>query len=347
MKKCATIFGILFAVLLVCFAASVAATGVNENGFGVSVYGLNPIIGRLDGINTKLYNKDEEWVSNLAQSDTVTKIDLGIANAKTVIQTADVDWIEIYYKAGRTGIRFGAEIKNGTLYVREHAFFFMNFDFGNDSASVLEITLPEREYEKIELSAASGSIETQELIAKRFSAEIASGGANLSFFAEEIELSAASGTIIAENCTQNGENRKAKSISVDCASGNHTVRGFLTDKFDIDLASGNVTLEGISGKGDVDLASGNVCLDYAVWDNDLDIDAASGTVEARLPAESGAYVELDAASGGVTAELDGEKASFSRDSSGRVGGDNVHRVDIDLMSGKVRLLNRTAESAAE
>lgn len=338
MKKCAAIFGILFAVLLVCFAASVAATGVNEHGFSVSVYGWDPVVG-FDSVDTEMYDEGEEYLTNLAQSDTVTKIDLAVGNAKTVIQTADVELISVYYKAGRTGVRFGATVKNGTLYVREHAFFFMNFDLNNDSASTLEITLPEREYEKIELSSASGLIEARELTAGRFTAEIASGVGNFSVFAEEIELQAASGTITAENCTD----RRARLIEVDCASGSHTVRGFLTDAFDIDLASGNVTLEGISGKGNIDLASGNVRLDYANWDGDLDIDAASGSVEARLPAGSGAFVELDAMSGNVTAELDGDKASFSKDSSGRVGGGNVHHVNVDLASGKVKLLNRTEE----
>lgn len=333
MKKCAAVCAILFAVLLVCFTVSVAATGVGDEGFRVSFYGLNGRL-RFGDISTKVYQAGEEYVSSLARSETVKKIDLGISAAHAAVRVEDTDMIEVYYKAGRSGIRFGCEIRNETLTVREDAFFWTFFDLGGDP-SELELVLPAREYERIEFSAASGSIRAEDLICEKFSAGIASGAGNFRIFAEEIELSAASGAIVAENCTD----RAARSITVDCASGTHIIRGFAADTFDIDLASGNVTLEQISGKGNIDLASGNVYLDYAKWDGDLDIDAMSGTVEARLPAGSGAIVELEAMSGGVSAELDGERLNLRGDSSGKVGGGNMHRVNVDLASGSVKLLN--------
>lgn len=344
MKKCAAVCGILFAVLFVCFAVSVAATGINSEGFRVAVYGFGSFF-PFDDIPLDVYHTNEEYVANLAESDTVTKIDLGVSSSHVTITTAkEADMISVHYKAGRSGIRFGCSIRNGTLIVRENGFFMTLFDWGGDP-SELELVLPEREYEKINLSAASGSISAAELVSGKFTAEFASGSGNFSVFADEIRLSASSGSVALKNCRPD---RKASSIRLDSLSGNHTVEGFLSDEFDIDLASGVVTLTGISGKGNVDLASGHVQLDYALWDNDLDIDAASGKVEVRLPAESGAFVELDAASGGVSAELDGENASFRGDSSGKVGGGNMHRIDVDLASGSVKLMNlpdgETAES---
>lgn len=337
MKKCAIVCGILFAVLAVCFAVSVAATGVNQEGFRVSVYGFGGLSAfPFSDIPTEVYQTGEEYVANLAESDTVKKIDLGVSSSHVTITTEkDADMISVYYKAGRSGIRFGCTIRNGTLIVRENGFFMTFFDFNGDS-SELELVLPEREYEKVTLSAASGSISAQELVSEKFTAEFASGEGDFRVFADDIHLEVSSGSVTLQNCR---EDRKASSICLDALSGKHTVEGFLTDEFDIDLASGTVTMTGVSGKGNIDLASGNVRLDYAAWDDDLDIDAASGTVEVRLPAESGAFVELDAASGGVTAELDGETASFRGDSSGKVGGGNMHRVDVDLASGSVKLSN--------
>lgn len=341
MKKCAAVCGILFAVLFVCFAVSVAATGINKEGFRVSVYGFGGFGGfPFEDIATKVYQTGEEYVTNLAESETVKKIDLGVSSAHVTITTAkEADMIQVYYKAGRSGIRFGCSIRNGTLIVRESGFFMTLFDFSGDP-SELELILPEREYEKVTLCAASGSISAQELVSEKFTAEFASGAGDFRVFADDIHLAVSSGSVTIKNCRPD---RKASSIRLDSLSGNHTVEGFLSDEFDIDLASGVVTMTGISGKGNVDLASGKVRLDYAVWDDDLDIDAASGTVEVRLPAESGAFVELDAASGGVTAELDGETASFRGDSSGKVGGGNMHRIDVDLASGSVKLMNLPSE----
>lgn len=337
MRKCAAVCGILFAVLAVCFAVSVAATGVNQEGFRVSVYGFGGLSAfPFSDIPTEVYQTGEEYVANLAESDTVKKIDLGVSSAHVTITTAkEADMISVYYKAGRSGIRFGCSIRNGTLFVRENGFFMYLFDFGGNP-SELELILPEREYEKVTLSAASGNISAQELVSEKFTAEFASGAGDFRVFADDIHLEASSGSVTLKNCR---EDRKASMIRLDTLSGKHTVEGFLSDEFDIDLASGVVTMTGISGKGNIDLASGTVRLDYAVWDNDLDIDAASGTVEVRLPAESGAFVDVDAASGGVTAELDGETASFRGDSTGKVGGGNMHRVDVDLASGSVKLMN--------
>lgn len=337
MKKCAAVCGILFAVLFICFAVSVAATGVNQEGFRVSVYGFGGLSAfPFSDIPTEVYQTGEEYVANLAESNTVKKIDLGVSSSHVTITTAkEADMISVYYKAGRSGIRFGCTIRNETLIVRENGFFMTIFDFGGDP-SELELVLPEREYEKVTLSAASGSISAQELVSEKFTAEFASGSGDFRVFADDIHLEASSGSVTLKNCR---EDRKASSIRLDALSGKHTVEGFLTDEFDIDLASGTVTMTGVSGKGNIDLASGKVQLDYAVWDNELDIDAASGTVEVRLPAESGAFVELDAASGGVTADLDGETASFRGDSSGKVGGGNMHKVDVDLASGSVKLTN--------
>lgn len=340
MKKCAAVCGILFAVLLVCFAASVAATGVNSEGFRVSFYGFSGFFDGLDGTATQVYQVGEEFLSYLAESGSVKNIDLDIAAANVKITTSkEADMIRVYYKAGRSGVRFGCAVRNDTLVVRERGFFMYLFDFGG-KPSELELVLPEREYGDVSLSAASGKIFAEELICKDFDAAFASGSGDFSVFAEDISLSAASGSVTMKNClSESAEPRRVRSISLNCASGSHTVEGFLTDEFDIDLASGVVTMTGVSGEGDIDLASGNVRLEYAVWDRGLDIDAASGTVEVRLPRESGAFVELDAMSGGVTAELDGDSASFRKDSSGKVGGPNMQTVKVDLASGSVKLAN--------
>ncbi len=334
MKKCAAVFGIIFAVSLICFAVSVAATGT-DGGFGVSMSfpfshrsGWNPSYTRYYSMRETSEDVFEEMVQN---------IEVSTASAHTTIRTADVDKTTVKYKAGeRSGVFFGAEVQDGTLRVHENGMFYFNFfSLGEYSAAELEIILPEKEYGEVSVEAASGSISISDLISESFSAETASGQGVYRIFADEIRVQTASGSSELTNCTE----KKANSLRMESASGNHKVSGFQTESFRIETASGSVSAQGISGEGKVDIASGIVTLEYAQWDGDLNIDAASGSVDVTLPPDSGANVDLDAFSGGVHASLDGHKADFSHESGGTVGGDNVRKVDVDLMSGSVRLHN--------
>lgn len=333
MKKIAAIFGIIFAVSLVCFCISVAATGITGQGPLVAINGSDILrFGNWAPDYTRSYTAGETTTDNF--SENVNNIKIEIASAKTTVKTADTDTVTVNYTAGKTGMLFGASVKDGTLRVSETGLFFMMFSLGNDSGT-LDITLPEKNYGNISFSVASGSVSAGDLTADKFHAEVASGNGDYRVFAKDIDIDAASGSINLTNCTEN----KVNSLKIGCASGSHNISGYKADSFRIDTASGGVKAYGISGEGKIDIASGSVTLEYAEWDGSLNIDAASGIIDVKLPEGSGAAIDLDAMSGSVKFDLDGQSGSFSGDNSGTVGGANVHEADVDLASGSVKFHN--------
>ena len=201
--------------------------------------------------------------------------------------------------------------------------------------------LPEKEYEDVEIITASGNTDIEQLICKDFNSVVTSGNSKYEIFAPVISVKITSGYVEVNNCTEN----KAERIKLDSVSGNHTISGFRCDEFQFNSKSGCIKAEGVSGKGSADIVSGEIFIDYAEWDNDLKLNAVSGEFDITLPEDSGVEIDLDALSGEVEVELkeddgDTDKSTFSGESnSGELGGDNVHEVKIDLVSGEVSIHN--------
>lgn len=338
MKKALIISSIIFVVSIIAFGISVAATGLREGNFTVAI-GLD-----------KVFDKDFETDTDLGERTTkhfefiraAKDIEINISSADTLIEIADVDKIIVEYTGdNRRSIK--ANLDGDKLVVEEDINFvvtFINWSFGDDEAE-LKITLPRKEYDDVKLNAASGKIDINGLICNDFDANSASGNMNYRIFANDIKISTLSGCVELTNCTD----RRAKSLNMTSTSGDHSVSGFMTDKFALESMSGSISADGISGEGDIDITSGEIDLVYAQWDNELDIDAVSGSVDVTLPADSGVIVELSATSGGVDVDLTGETsgsatARLSGDSkSGVIGGSNVHAVEVDLISGDVDIHN--------
>ena len=210
-----------------------------------------------------------------------------------------------------------------------------------EKKSKLEVILPEKEYDDVEIITASGNTDIEQLICKDFNSVVTSGNSKYEIFAPIISVTTTSGYVEVNNCTEN----KAERIKLDSVSGNHTISGFRCDEFKFNSVSGCIKAEGVSGKGSADIVSGEIFIDYAEWDNNLKLNAVSGEFDITLPEDAGVEIDLDALSGEVEVELkedenDTDKSTFSGESnSGELGGDNVHEVKVDLVSGEVSIHN--------
>lgn len=287
----------------------------------------------------RVFNAEEEERAYFGGND-IHRVEVRIASAQARIVAADTYTAEVFYRAGRSGIRFSARVENGTLFVKETA-EFTSSPIGK--ASELTVTLPRREYEAITIALASGRVQTEWLRGRRFTGEIKSGSAAFGLFAEEISVTVRSGSMELNNC---GVNRKARLLKLEGFSGQSVVRGFFTERFELEQKSGVFTVEGISGKGDVRVKSGLVTVGYAEWDNDLSADVTSGNLKVALPQGSGAYLNANVTSGSVSVGLDGETAKFGRgNSSVRIGGASLHRIDAGVTSGLIRIENDGTNAA--
>ncbi len=341
--KLLLIFGLTAFVSLIAFGVSIAILGVSNGNYSVSLFGANIPFMHFGGRSEVQFNNggtvytfDSEpgrSYDMTFDASALTGIDIETASAHTTVTCGDTDEVYVKYTVGDARFRFTAELINGKFTALEHSTGF--FSFGSFNAAELEIKLPEKMYNNARVAVASGITKVNGLTSDSMNCDLASGDLEMNIYAKKIRFSAASGHGVFRNCTENA----CEEITVQTASGGQEFYGFGSDNTNIDIASGNVKMQGLSGKVDVDIASGKVELLYAEWNGGLDIDVMSGKADITLPAGSGIDLEFDRASGGMDINLDGTGESFHKDAEGIYGGSNVHEANIDVASGNVSIHN--------
>lgn len=334
MKKALIISTVIFVVSVILFGISVAATGVNEEGFGISISGI-PLV-RIFNESIEAFKAGD--AKNYTFDNTVSNIEIEVAAAEMDIKTADVSEITVNYTTSTGGYGFSANVRGDTLYIEEESGFLFNLLFFafDDKESRLEVILPEKEYNNVEIDTASGGGKVDGVICKNLTCNTASGETAYNVFADKIEINSASGGSNVTNCTDN----KAGTIILSSVSGEHSISGFKADKYTFNSTSGTIRAEEISGKVTANIISGEIFISYAEWTDKLELDAVSGSFDITLPEDAGVEIDLSAVSGGVSVNLGEDEVRVSGDSeTGRIGGDNVQDVDINLVSGDVYIHN--------
>lgn len=313
MKGFAILCTTILIISTVLFGISFAATGYNEADWGG------------DTMTTAF---DQTFTEKF------DKINIAVVSAKTTIKTAPGDATSIVYSSNRTNVDFSAKIENGRLVVKEDFRWNIFFNFGTYS-SVLEITVPEEMYDKIDIVTVSGGMDIDGLQGSEFALSTTSGKVTAAVYGEEMEISTISGNVALENIT----NKQVKKLVVNATSGDTSVSGYSTEEFKLSSVSGGTKAYGISGKGKVNMTSGDVVLEYAEWNEALEISSVSGSVNVTLPAGSGVNLDLSRISGRVKYNLDGEEGTQSSSGTASFGGGNRQEVRVSLTSGTVEFRN--------
>lgn len=332
MKKFLTVVGIIFAVSVVAFGISVAATGVNfGNEMGISIGGSNYFI--TEGENGMKTGDIFDSDFTIEQSDSVTDLEIGTTSATTeIIYDDSIDTIQVHFETNRYGTIFSAKIDNNRLVINEGAYGFSLFRI-SAAPNLLEVRLPKEQYSEMSINTTSGSVKIDNLIFDDFNSTSTSGTSEYNIFANNLKAYTTSGKTTITNCTD----RKASTLNFDTTSGSHTISGFTTDYFHLGSTSGKITIDGLSGKGDIQLTSGKIEANFSEWNNDLYVNVTSGTCNINLPLDSEVSAKLDSLSGGMTInEAYGTHISLSKNDS-VTGGENSHTIKADITSGKVNV----------
>lgn len=332
MKKFLTVVGVIFAVSVIAFGVSVAATGVKHgNSMGFAIGGASFISGGENQVKTgEIFNS----AFTAAESETVTDLEIGTVSAATEIFYDDnVSEIQVKFETNRPGTIFSAKIENGRLVINEGSYGFFAW-FGSWKQNCLEVRLPKKEYTEMKLNTTSGNVRIDNLIFEDFNSTSTSGTSEYNIFADNLRLFTTSGKTTVTNCTD----RKASSLNFDTTSGTHTVSGFAADEYHLGATSGKITVNGLSGKGDIQLTSGKIEVNYAEWNDKLYANVTSGTCVINLPENSNVSAKVDAVSGGMTInKSDGTKISLSKSDSVSLGGENCHEIKADMTSGSIKV----------
>ncbi len=263
----------------------------------------------------------------------IEKVEIGSIGAKIIVKRHEEEIIIAEYDNPRDTPEFAATLSGKTLSLKEKLSLSI---FGSKPTEGYSITvyLPDRCFEKLAVNTASGGAEVEGVTAREFDLNTASGEININAYFENITLQSASGNITLTNPTD----KPAKSIHTCTVSGNATVMGYRSEKFSLHSVSGRTVYNGASGAGKVAVTSGTVEVSYAEWNGDLDISAISGSVNLSLPKDSGLDISFGGISGTLKTDLGNERGSFTtlgKGTSGEFGGENKHKLTVNLTSGVV------------
>lgn len=263
----------------------------------------------------------------------IERVEIGSIGAKIIVKRHEEDVIIAEYDNPRDTPEFAATISGKTLSLKEKLSLSI---FGVKPAEGYSITvyLPERQYETLAVNTASGGAEIDGVTARDFDLNTASGEININAYFENITIQSASGNITLTNPTD----KPAKSIHTCTVSGNANVVEYKAEKFNLHSVSGRTVYSGANGAGKVAVTSGTVEVSYSEWNADLDVSAISGAVNLTLPKDSGMDISFNGISGTVKTDLGNERGSFvnlGKGTSGEFGGENKHKLNVNLTSGVV------------
>lgn len=216
------IFSIVICILLLLLAAGI-------------YWGSSGALRRLNGAS-EIISDGVTTASGTADASTLDKLSIDWVSGTITIRPGDTDTIQ-YRESGASDSKYQMVVKEsgGTLHIK---YSRDGLHLGwPDLSKDLTITVPQDWVcRELEISAASATVDLQELTIR------------------ELDLDTASGTCRIESC--NVEN-----MDVDTASGNVDFSGSL-NHFDCDSASAKVTLvlDNVPRHIEVDTASGDVDL---------------------------------------------------------------------------------------
>jgi lia operon protein LiaG len=278
------------------------------------------------------------------------------------------DWqtLRVVYPADRVVYpRLGDSGSRTDLRVDEHGFFGdsdesgRGFRFGGDRVQIrgsgagleawadLRVVVPRGKRVAVYLAAGEALVSnvdgdlsidvhaasiTTEHTRGKLNLDTGSGSVRVSDAEGNVNLDTGSGSVTVSNI-------RGDELRMDTGSGSISGSGIEVRLLDADVGSGGVRLTGVrTSRISLDTGSGTTDVEVLTDVDDVNVDAGSGGVSLRLPANAGAEVEIETGSGGVETDFPIQVSRMERNYlRGRLG-DGRGRIKIDSGSGRVRLL---------
>ena len=305
-----------------------------------------------------------------AGSDVVVEVTRGGADASRlrIEKGPHRDWetLRVVYPADRVVYpRLEGSGSRTDLRVDEHGFFGDSDDsdrglhFGRDRVQIrgsgdgleawadLRVVVPRGKRVAVHLAVGEALVAnvdgdlSVDVHAASITTEHTRGKLNLDTGSGSVRVSDAQGNVNLD--TGSGgvtiSNVRGDELRMDTGSGSINGSGIDVHLLDADVGSGGVRLTGVkASRISLDTGSGNTDVEVLTDVDDVNVDAGSGGVSLRLPANAGAEVEIETGSGGVETDFPIQVSRMERNYlRGRLG-DGRGRIKIDSGSGRVRLL---------
>lgn len=268
----------------------------------------------------------------------INTLEVSSLGAKIILKANEADEFKAEYSNPKDSPEFCAVLNGTTLSFKEKLSFSLFCPKPKEDYTI-EVFVPKKKLAKLKISTASGGADIGEVTAEEFELSTASGSIEINAAFDSVRIQSASGSV---KLTA-PETITAKSLSVCTVSGKAEISNYKSEEYSLHSVSGKTSCDGISGKGKISVTSGNIDVTYNEWNADLDISAISGKINVALPEGSGIDVKFDGVSGLLRTDIGMEKGqlmNFGKGTSGALGGDNRHKLNISLTSGNVQVVQQ-------
>ncbi|ERI91721.1 hypothetical protein HMPREF1982_02764 [Clostridiales bacterium oral taxon 876 str. F0540] len=200
-----------------------------------------------------------------------------------------------------------------SLYINVNSKTNMVIGFFSSSLK-LDIYIPSSYSDTLKLSSSSGDLNVKNLKLSNLECNASSGNANI-------------------------ENVSADNFVYNSSSGSLKADKLTTKTSKLSNSSGSKRATGFTGDLKVSSSSGDTKIDYAAFDNNINVDSSSGSVEIKLPESSNFYLSAHTSSGGIKTDfpitVKGETGRHEL--IGTVGSDK-NKIKINTSSGSIKIL---------
>lgn len=262
-------------VLIVAIAAFVAFSvkGVRGNGFNFSInFDL--------GSHSRHSRSDFVLVKEQVITDNITDISIEWISDYVDILKSENNEIKIVQKAGEKFPEdkvFSYKVSGGKLSIKDGRKNKFKIGININEGTGLEIYLPEKKFNSINVSTTSADLDAGTLTAEKLIFNTTSGNIKFSGMFSEVDANSISGNI-------RSRDTEVQKLNIDTTSGNARVSGSFE----------RVELNTISGK--IEIQSSEMLQSFKS-------SSVSGDVTLAIPENDGFTIEFDKVSGNIDSEF--------------------------------------------
>lgn len=233
--------------------------------------------------NPKIFNSEKNSYNINAEKSVsineIKNININVSSAQINVIPYDSSEVKAHFYGNVTSsssypkpeLEFYSE--GGTIYINVKNKNMMTFGFFNSNLK-LDVNIPVAYTNNLSLNSSSESINISGLKLKNLSCNLSSGSTNIKQVStDEFNYNSSSGSITAEN--------------------------LITKTSNLNSSSGSQRLIGFTGDLKASSSSGSIRSEYAYFDNNISINASSGSVTVKLPESSTFYLDAAASSGSI------------------------------------------------
>lgn len=259
-----------------------------------------------------------EQIDKEISTDNINKISVDCLSSNIVILNSDDSNIRIVQKSTKDlpdNQKCQINQGNGELTVNLDSYRNFGFFWFNLNKNIIEIYIPKNYNKDLYLKTASGDIEfNSEITLNSLTCKDSSGEVN------------------------SKEKINSNDATIKISSGDISLHEIISNNYDIETASGDISVDSLSGSGKVSAASGDIRLKYKDIASSSKVNTASGDIHLTVPDGLNFEFNGSCTSGNINSNLDLNYTKGKKQASFTSGNDVNKKIEASTISGDISII---------